>query len=155
MKKIISFLIIINIGLFLSEKFSPIIAQNNSNQWTFYGKVYALYFRPYAWHTCIGDCCKYDYSGGINKKFFDLEDENEHLLKPINESITIYYKQFNEEKRYRMYIGGEWVYFSLNPHTTIEYIVDNNNHPTIKEKDVSNYTHFLEWGHALYFIKMY
>ena len=46
------------------------------------------------------------------------------------------------------------VNFSLNPHTTIEYVIDNNNRPNMREKDVSNYTHFLEVDGELYFIKM-
>ena len=49
---------------------------------------------------------------------------------------------------------GRYVNFSLNPHTTIEYVIDNNNRPNIREKDVSKYSHFLEVDGGLYFIKM-
>lgn len=162
MKKLITFVIILSVASFLAETFNPamaknkaIIAQNESREWKIYGTVNALYFREFDLFACIGDWLKYE---NISEKFYELEDEGGYLLKPINVSILIYYRYFDGEKQYRMYHDipnkGRYVNFSLNPHTTIEYVIDNNNRPNMREKDVSNYTHFLEVDGELYFIKM-
>lgn len=169
MKKLISFVVIFSVGLFLAETFYPvmaknrvqrtelesIIAHNGSSEWKIYGEVNALHFRKFDWLYCIGDATKYE---NISKKFYELEDEGGYLLKPYIVSILIYYRYYDGEKQYRMYYEGNrnrrYVNFSLNPHTTIEYVIDNNNRPNMREKDVSNYTHFLEVDGELYFIKM-
>lgn len=162
MKKLITFVIILSIASSLTKIVNPvmaknkaIIAHNGSSEWKIYGEVNALYFREFDWLACIGDGTKYE---NISEKFYELEDEGGYLLKPINVSILIYYRYFDGEKQYRMYHNiprkGRYVNFSLNPHTTIEYVIDNNNRPNMREKDVSNYTHFLEVDGELYFIKM-
>ena len=131
------------------------IVESRTTEWKMYGEVTALCFPEFDWLACIGDGLKYE---NISKKFYELEDEGGYLLKPINVSILIYFRYIDGEKQYRMYNDnpkrGGYVNFSLNPHTTIEYVIDNNNYPKIKEIDVSNYSHFLEVDETLYFIKM-
>lgn len=122
----------------------------NSTEWKYYAKVNSLYFGKFDWLVCIGDASKY-YS--ISERFYELEEEGGYLLKPCNVSVHIDYRYFNGEKQYRMSNGRE--FFSLNPYKTIEYVIDNNNRPNFREKDVRSYSHVAEVDGSLYFIKMH
>ncbi len=133
-----------------------ISAGEKSDDWKYYAKVNSLYFGKFDWLFCIGDASKYN---SISERFYELEEEGGYLLKPCNISIHIDYRYFDGEKQYRMYNnkprGGGYVFFSLNPYKTIEYVIDNNNRPNFREKDVRSYSHVAEVDGALYFIKMF
>ena len=121
-----------------------------SDGWKYYAKVNSLFFGEFDWLACIGDASKY-YS--ISERFYELEEEGGYLLKPRNVSIHIDYRYFDGEKQYRISNGKE--FFSLNPYKTIEYVIDNNNCPNFREKDVRSYSHVAEVDGSLYFIKMH
>lgn len=133
-----------------------ITVENRNTEWESYGKVNALWFNAFDWLVCIGDATKYNE---ISERFYELEDEGGYYNKPLHSSIFIDYRYLDGEKQYRMYHRhrgprGKYINFSLNPHNTIEYVVDNNNRPQMKTKDVSSYSHFLEVDGILYFIKV-
>ena len=127
-------------------------AKEQTTEWRNYGRVNALVFGGFDWLACIGDALKYDR---ISERFFELEEEGGHLGKPHTYTIDIQYRYINGDIQYRMSTHKGYAYFSLNPHTTIEYIIDNNNYPASRKKDVSNYSHFaIAYEDCLYFIKM-
>ena len=123
--------------------------ETRNTAWEDYGDVQVLIFEPFDWLYCIEDAAKY-YS--ISEKFYELEDEGGHYLKPYTDVMSIQYRYIDGERQYRKWPSG--FSFSANPHTSIEYIVDNNNRPVFKSKDVSRYTHVAQDDDHLYFIKM-
>lgn len=125
--------------------------ETRNTAWEDYGDVQALIFLPFDYCACIGDLSKY-YS--ISERFFELEEEGGHYLKPYTEVIDLEYRYIDGERQYRYRYGSRTVYFSINPHMSMEYVVDNNNRPSFKNKDVSKYTHVAQDGDDLYFIKM-
>lgn len=128
-----------------------ITVENRNTEWKSYGKVNALFFRHFDWLVCIRDATKY-YA--INKRFIELENEGGYYNKPSHSSIFIDYRYLDGEKQYRMFDSRACINFSINPHNIIEYVVDNNNSPQMETKDVSSYSHFLEFNGDLYFIKV-
>ena len=163
MKNLVAVIVILFASLAISGMLNSTMAKNNNTEikasdsdWDYYGKVTALYFGEFNHMVCIGDATKYS---NISHKFYELEDEGGYLLKPLHVTISIFYRNFNGEKQYRMINNrprkDNYLYFSLNPHESIEYVIDNNNRPVMKQKDVSNYSHFVESDGSMYFIKMY
>lgn len=132
-----------------------ITVENRNTEWEDIGEVNALKFGRFDWLYCVGDVGKYE--DGISDEFYELEDEGGHLLKPYNASYRVQYKYIDGEKCYRIcddHLGPNYkLNLSLNPHTTIDYIVDVNNRPRTRTKDVSSYTHFAEQDGDLYFFK--
>ena len=153
MKKLIVTIVVIFASLALTGTLNPTMAINNNSDWEYYGQVTALYFGEFDYLACIGDALKYQ---NISHKFYELEDEGGYLLKPQHVTISLFYRYVNGEKQYRMSaIRTKYAYFSLNPYESIEYVIDSNNRPVMKEKDVSNFTHFVENEGDMYFIKVY
>lgn len=127
-----------------------ITIENRTTDWEYYGEVNALVFQEFDSFVCIGDATKYE---NISEKFYELEDIGGYLLKPHTSSVILFYRYFDGEKQYRIK-NSKYRYFSLNPHTYIEYVIDNNNSPSMRKRDVSNYSHFTESDGDFYFIKM-
>ena len=73
MKKIIVFLVVLSVGVFLIGTFNPIMArdiihsENRTTEWKYYGTVNALKLGEFDWLACIGDVTKYE---SVSEKFY-------------------------------------------------------------------------------------
>lgn len=126
-----------------------ITVENKNTDWEKLGNVNSLCFQPFDWHVCTGG----DYLNP-HERFYELEEEGGYFLKPYTESCYVEYRYADGEKRYRMKLFEGWAEFSLNSYSSLEYVVDSNNRPVIRSKNVENYTHYAEYDGFLYFVKM-
>lgn len=134
---------------------------SNSSQWKDYGKVTILAFQKYNALDCIGDNF---WTGSISDRFYELENEDGHLLKPDVHTVDMQYRYIDGERQYRMQgslFGGDiyetqvYIYYSPNPYTIMDYVVYSNNRPSIRKKNVSSYSHFAEYKGSMYFMMVY
>lgn len=126
-----------------------ITVEDKNTDWEVLGSVNSLCFQPFDWQICTDG----DYLNP-HGRFYELEEEGGYFLKPYTESCYVQYRYIDGEKQYRMNGSTGWVDFSRNPYSSLEYVVDNNNRPVMRSRDVENYTHYAEDSGFLYFIKM-
>lgn len=136
--------------------------QGRSTEWRNYGEVTSLCFNKYDATECAySDPAALNYS--ISDKFWELENAEGYLLKPYTVSIDIEYRYIDGEKQFRttgdkrngdIYKKQTYVYFSLNPYSSVEYVINSNNRPSMRKRDVSAYSHFVDDNGDFYFIKM-
>lgn len=167
--------VLLSIGVFICGIFNYTYALEGTNnvssetesmqylttEWKYYGEVVALCFDKYYWFDCV-DSNAY-YEDGVNDRFIELEEEGGYLLKPYTTTVGLEYRYIDGEKQYRMegdrnngyvYKKQTYAYFSLNPYSSIKYVIDSNNRPVFRYKSVGSYSHFVDDYGYYYFIKM-